>query len=47
MLGVHRVADSAQRPKSEPKVRTAEMPAVSAPKAIGGIAATARLDMRS
>ena len=46
MLGVHRVADSAQRPKSEPKARATEATQTATTKAVGGIAAMARLNMR-
>jgi len=45
MLGVQRIADSAQRPRSEPKARPAETPGTDAPKATTSIAAMARLNM--
>jgi phage terminase large subunit GpA-like protein len=46
MLGVHRVADSAQRPKAGPKAQALDVTPTAAPKPIGGIAAMARLNMR-
>jgi hypothetical protein len=42
MLGVHRIADSAQRRRHEPKSRPPDMPVA---KATTSVAAMARLNM--